>query len=93
MDVVAKGRYLPTLKELVSISFTFGLTVLAWIFFRAENLGHAIAYISEIFSPSLFAIPNIRNFTLAIPTILFTIFLVLIEWNGRDAQHAIESKM
>jgi len=91
MDVVAKGRYLPTLKELVSISFTFGLTVLAWIFFRAENLGHAMSYIAEIFSPSLFTIPYIQNLSLAIPTILFVIFFVFIEWIGREGQYAIEN--
>ena len=35
---------------------TFGLTVFAWIFFRAENIGHAFNYISEILSKSIFAL-------------------------------------
>jgi alginate O-acetyltransferase complex protein AlgI len=33
---VAKEKYLPSAKEVLSISLTFGLTVFAWIFFRAE---------------------------------------------------------
>lgn len=41
LDIVAQGKYFPTLKELVSMFFTFSLTVFAWVFFRAENLSHA----------------------------------------------------
>jgi D-alanyl-lipoteichoic acid acyltransferase DltB (MBOAT superfamily) len=48
---VAKGKYLPTLKEFFDIGLTFGLTVFAWIFFRANNVTHAMSYISGIFSP------------------------------------------
>ena len=31
---------------------TFCLTLIAWIFFRAENVTHAISYITELFSVS-----------------------------------------
>jgi len=46
--VVAEGRIFPSLKELFQIGTTFGLTVFAWIFFRAESLNHALEYISKI---------------------------------------------
>ena len=73
---------------------TFGLTVFAWIFFRAENIEHALNYISEIFSKSLFTIPNgsdfintgIHPFTITSLIILF----MMIEWNGRENKYAIE---
>lgn len=58
LETVAQGKLLPSIKELSFIFLTFGLTVFAWIFFRAENIGHAISYISEIFSSSLFTIPK-----------------------------------
>ena len=37
------------LKNSFHIALTFGLTVFAWIFFRANNVNHAFSYISEIF--------------------------------------------
>jgi D-alanyl-lipoteichoic acid acyltransferase DltB (MBOAT superfamily) len=85
LDIVARGRYLPSVKELMSIGTTFSLTVFAWIFFRSESVSDAFHYISRIFSNTLFTIPAIR------PSILFfflTVFLV-IEWLGRDQEYAI----
>ena len=94
METVAKGKSLPSLKELSFMLLTFGLTVFAWIFFRAENIEHALNYISEIFSKSLFTIPNgsdfintgIHPFTITSLIILF----MMIEWNGRENKYAIE---
>lgn len=61
LDVVAQGKYLPSIKEFSLMLLIFGLTVFAWIFFRAENLGHALNYISEIFSKSLFTFPHFNS--------------------------------
>jgi|TARA_B110000914_G_scaffold218697_1_gene226309 D-alanyl-lipoteichoic acid acyltransferase DltB (MBOAT superfamily) len=85
LETVAQGKFLPNIKELAFMLLTFGLTVFAWIFFRAENIGHAFSYISEIFSSSLFTIPEIRPRNL----ILLIIFFVFIEWLGREGQYAI----
>ena len=90
LEIVAKGKYLPTAKEILLMLFTFGLTVFAWIFFRAENIGHAFNYISEILSTSLFEIPNFSNLNRALITIFLTGIFVLIEWIGRENQYAIE---
>jgi D-alanyl-lipoteichoic acid acyltransferase DltB (MBOAT superfamily) len=87
-DIIAQGKYLPSIKEFFNMSITFCLTVLAWIFFRAENLGHAVKYLTEIFSPSLFSIP--RFLVMGRTQIILTIFFVLIEWIGRENQYAIE---
>lgn len=86
IDIVAKGRLLPTLREFSLILTTFGLTVFAWIFFRAENIGHALEYVSRIFSWSVFTIPEVRPRTLIIIIFLFTLF----EWFGRDNEYAFE---
>ena len=86
LETVAQGKSLPSLKELSFMLLTFGLTVFAWIFFRAENIGHAINYISEIFSSSLFTIPTIRPRNL----ILLLMAFVIIEWFGREGQFAIQ---
>jgi D-alanyl-lipoteichoic acid acyltransferase DltB (MBOAT superfamily) len=87
LDIVAKGKYFPSLKEVLSIGITFSLTVFAWIFFRAENVGHAISYISEIFSFSLFTLPKIDPS--AKITIVLIVLFTIIEWFGRDQQYAI----
>tara|TARA_B110001469_G_C9638237_1_gene320367 strand:- start:1410 stop:2849 length:1440 start_codon:yes stop_codon:yes gene_type:complete len=84
-DTVAQGKHLPSFKEFYQIGITFSLTVLAWVFFRAENIEHAISYISEIFSSSLFTIPKVRPRN----TILLITIFVVIEWLGREGQYAI----
>jgi alginate O-acetyltransferase complex protein AlgI len=85
LEIVAKGKFFPSIKELFFMLLTFGLTIFAWIFFRVENIGHAISYISEIFSSSLFTIPEVRPRNL----ILLIIVFVFIEWLGREGQYAI----
>lgn len=85
IEVVAKGRIFPNIKEILSILITFSLTVFAWIFFRAISLEQAIDYIQRIFiyqnGLSLF----IRE-DLFIPIIVFFI----IEWIGRENNFALE---
>lgn len=89
LDTVAKGKNLPSLKEFVSIISTFGLTVFAWIFFRAENITQAIEIISKIFSASIFTAPYFLRITFCFPTVILTILFVIVEWVGREQQFAI----
>lgn len=91
LEIVAQGKLRPTLKEFLQILMTFGLTVFAWIFFRAENIGHAISYISEIFSTSFFQIPKFTGINRSFVVIIVLILIfVLIEWFGREQQFAIQ---
>jgi len=87
--VVAGDRLLPSLKELLQMGLTFGLTVFAWIFFRAEDLNHAINYIKEIFSKSLFTIPDFIRVNEAKYTMFLILIFLIIEWIGRLEQYAI----
>ncbi len=86
IEIVAKGKIIPQLKDVFNIGLTFSLTVFAWIFFRAENLNHAGQYISQIFSISLFTIPNIFSKKL----VLLILFFMTVEWLGRESNYAIE---
>ncbi|PIE46281.1 MAG: membrane-bound O-acyltransferase family protein [Gammaproteobacteria bacterium] len=90
LDVVAEGKLLPNIKELLQMGMTFGLTVFAWIFFRAENIEHALNYIAGIFSPSLFTSPIFTGRKEALITMILIGIFLLIEWIGRDNQYAIE---
>ncbi len=89
LGIIAQGKCLPNFKEFLQMSFTFGITVFAWIFFRANSLEQAVNYISGIFSKSTFSIPEFtgsENFL----SLVFLIFLFLIiEWVGREQQYAI----
>jgi len=89
LEIIAKGKVFPGIKEFSFMLLTFGLTVFTWIFFRANNIGHAISYISEIISPSLFTIPKLAEIEKAITTIILVGIFVLIEWQGRECQYAV----
>ena len=68
---------------------TFGLTVFAWIFFRANNIDHAISYITKIFSSSVFRMPAFQGMDKALTTLLLIVVFILTEWHGREQQYAI----
>ncbi len=86
LDVVAKGKRIPSFKELRSILFTFSIVTFAWILFRAESIGEAIAYIQNVFSVSIIEYPIKSGLqTVIIPIlVLFT-----IEWFQRDKTHGL----
>ena len=88
-DNVAQGKYLPSIKELLNMTLTFGLTVIAWVFFRAENIGHAWSYLSVIFSPTLFHQPYYVGIGLTMPIIILMLLFLFIEWIGREDDFAI----
>ena len=93
LDTVANGKLFPSFKETALMLLTFGLTVFAWIFFRAENIEHAISYISDLF----LGLAEYRNYyrsyryiyKIGIPFIIIFISFICIEWLGRKDQFAI----
>lgn len=89
IETVAQGNYLPTIKEFMNMGITFGLTVFAWIFFRADNITHAYHYINTIFSKSLFTIPHFSGSNQVLRVIILILIFMTIEWIGREQQFAI----
>lgn len=85
LDVVAKDRRFPTFKEFLKITLTFGLTVFAWIFFRAESLSHAGNFIANIFTSSLFSVPKY----LPLGLLLIIVAFFTLEWISRERQFAL----
>ncbi len=90
LDIAAKGKAIPSLKEAFMIFSTFALTLFAWIFFRADSLKHAFDYIGEIFSASLFSVPSFQSSGQASAIIVLVAVFIFIEWMGRDNEYAIE---
>ena len=84
---IADNRIFPSFNELRGMVLTFLLTLIAWVFFRADNLNHAITYINELFSKSLFTVPQV------LPTqLLILIFVFMsVEWLGRRGEFALSN--
>ena len=91
LGVVAEGNLLPSLRELFSMLTTFGLTVFAWIFFRAENIGHALSYIAGIISEDIFSIPAFSGRKDSLITLFLIIIFLIVEWVGRRNKFALEN--
>lgn len=87
IEIVAQGKYIPAFREVISIGITFILTVLAWVFFRANDMSHALSYFAGIFSPTLFSIPQVNPGIIIIALLLIFFF---VEWLGRENEYAIE---
>jgi alginate O-acetyltransferase complex protein AlgI len=91
LDIVAQGKNFPTGKEITSILFTFFLTVIAWIFFRAVSLEHALNYLSNVVSPSLFSMPQFDVDLIFVVRMLLLLLFILLEWSGREQEYAIQT--
>ena len=87
-DTVASGRILPNIRECLQMALTFLLVVIGWIFFRAETITDAFAYLSGIFSSSLVSVPFIPSGT--IRTFASIAILLLVEWFFRSKKHPFE---
>ena len=83
-EIIAPDSFFPSLKEFIQICLTFFFTLIAWVFFRAENLGHAFHYLSIMFSPGLFTFPTER-----ISHMLLLAIFLLVEWIQRKKEHCL----
>ncbi len=91
LNVVAEGKNLPTLRELGAMLLTFGLTVIAWIFFRSENINQAFTILKKIFSTDLFTAVAFRSSNPVGWTVLYILIMLGIDWKGRSDEHALAS--
>ena len=89
LGVVADGRILPSIREVFQMGSTFLLTVLAWVFFRAENLSHAVYFLEGIFTPSVLKMPNFSEFNGILNTIYLLILMLVLEWQGKSMTYSI----
>ena len=90
-DVVAQGKYLPSVREVLCMTLTFSLTTIAWIFFRAEDIHHAISYLSNIIHPSILTLPELITPKIEmLYTLLCILILLLIEWRNREKTHGLD---
>lgn len=48
--IVAESSWFPTVTEVAQMIITFFFVVLAWVFFRSDNLGMAVEYLTFMFT-------------------------------------------
>ena len=85
-SVVAAGRWLPSLKELLQMVITFFLVVIGWIIFRCEDMSQAVHFISHMFT-------SLADGPLVIygkRGLCAGIIVLMVEWIQRDKQHALQ---
>lgn len=85
INIVAEEGTLPSIREFLAMAVTFMLTVFAWIFFRANNLTHALQYIRSIFTRQLLSLPDVRPKNMIVLIFVF----MTIEWIGRKNDYAL----
>ncbi|NEN25314.1 MBOAT family protein [Cryomorpha ignava] len=92
LDVIGQHGF-PSFREIAGMVGTFGLTVIAWIFFRADSVGHAFGYIAGIFTKEFFVLPSIQMSTYTIfpkTEILLVVIFIVMEWLGRENAYTLE---
>jgi len=93
LNIVAQNRYLPSIKEFLQMSFTFGLTVFAWIFFRADSVSIAFKYIKNLLSFNFQKGIQYLSIERYAPELLILIFFfVILEWYSREKEHPFFGK-
>lgn len=73
-----------SVKVLFSILYTFALTCIAWVFFRAKTITDAVLYLKRIFINKEFKIQFLVNDRNNCELLLMILLFVLIEWNCRE---------
>ena len=79
----------PTWRDLPKMLITFALVVFGWILFRATGMKTLTAWITGIFSPTLFTIPWLINRWYYIPLTVSICLMLVVEWANRKELHAL----
>ncbi|MFO7652563.1 MAG: MBOAT family O-acyltransferase [Candidatus Krumholzibacteriia bacterium] len=82
----AEGRLIPSAAEAASMLLTFVATLVAWVFFRADSLRHALTYLGGMFGrgwePSA-----LQTYA---PLLMMCGLLLGIEWLQRYRRYALD---
>ena len=76
-----------TFKQFIKMISVFNFVKFTFIFFRSDNITHALLFLSKIFSDSFFLIPETPSFKLILLVIIFS----LLEWYGRQGDYVLDS--
>lgn len=92
---IAEGRLLPSMRETLQMLTTFSLVCMAWVFFRADSLGDAMAYLWRCVS-TLHQDGHVFTSYLsheAFEAVVMIVLLLVVEWVQRHRQHGLDVKL
>ena len=84
-ETVAEGRLLPSARDALRMASTFSLTLLAWVFFRADSLPVALRFLGVAAMRPWAAEPP-REYAMSL---LATLLFLGVEWVQRTRPHAL----
>ena len=84
MDEIQLKVNFDSVKVILSILYTFSLTCIAWIFFRARTITDAILYLKRIFTSKDFSFQFLENDRYTYEALLIIGLFVVVEWNNRN---------
>lgn len=90
LDIIAKGKLIPSLREFFQMVITFGLACFCWIFFRANSVTDAFLYIKTMITSWNVGMGypyKLMSGDLSI--IVFIAILLIFEWCMRNHLHPL----
>ena len=89
LGTVAQGRWLPSGPELARMGMTFALACLAWVAFRASDLGDTLSAYHRIFSASTASLPEGLFSKQVLISLGCVALMLLLEWISRDRAYGL----
>ena len=85
-SIVAEGKWLPSLKELFQMGGTFFFTMIAWVFFRSENVTDGLLYLARV-------VKNIQFPMIHYQEIIFIVIILFFEWIFRNNERELSKNI
>ncbi len=86
-QIVAKGKWFPSIKEIFKMLMLFVLIMLTDVFFRVDSVETGIDYMNRIFSTSIIDAPSAIYGNTTIITIMLIGIFIAVEWINREKKH------
>ena len=87
LHIDTKDKRVISLKDVCRVVVTFGLAVVGWVIFRAENISQAWDFVSRMF---LTAFDDFHPRLGSIPTFIAILLLIIVEYLQRDKVHVLQ---
>ncbi|MCD0471096.1 MBOAT family protein [Flavobacterium sp. JAS] len=92
MDTIKLKFNFDSIKVGLSILYTFSLTCIAWVFFRAKTITDAVLYLKRIATNRDFSFQYLDNERYSYELLLLIGLFVLVEWNNRTRVEPLSGK-
>ncbi|MDN3671945.1 MBOAT family O-acyltransferase [Flavobacterium branchiarum] len=81
-----------SVRVIMSILYTFLLTCVAWVFFRAKSISDAVLYLKRIITDGSFKAQYLSNERYNYELLVLIGIFVLVEWNNRNKIEPLSGK-